>query len=451
MTTPAAPAVALVNLGCRVNRVELDLMASELERAGVRLAGEREADAIVVNTCAVTGEAEAKARKAVRRAASQPGEPLVVATGCVASLFADELAALAPNVVVERDKARVAGLVIERLGLASFSSEGAGAPSMPQRTDSAPVGDDSVRTGMLEGCAAAAAPTPTGRTRPGIKVQDGCDNRCTYCIVWKARGKARSVSVDEVLLAVRQAQGRGAREVVLTGINLGCYRAAGPDGRELGLPGLLDLLLERTDVERIRLSSIEPPDVTLELCATMAAAGERVAPFLHVCLQSGCDETLRRMARVYRTDLFRRVVETAREHVPGVALGTDLIVGFPGETDADFDRSLAFCREMRFAKMHVFRYSRRPGTPAATMPGQVEPHVMAERSARARALADELRLAEARRLVGEKDLVVVQYPGRGVTGGLFDVTLDPSVPVDSLVPVRLVGVSPDATLAAELL
>ena len=426
------PGVALVNLGCRVNRVELDLMASELERAGAEVVGEREAAAVVVNTCAVTGEAEAKTRKAVRRVATLPQRPLVVATGCVANLFSDELEALAPGVVVERDKARVAARVIEGLGLV---------PQAP-----APAGDD-----PAEACASPAhrdAPTPTGRTRPGIKIQDGCDNRCTYCIVWRARGRARSLAADEVLLAVREARARGAREVVLTGINLGSYRDAAAG--DLALPGLLDLLLERTDVERIRLSSIEPPDVTPELCAVMAAAGERVAPFLHVCLQSGCDETLRRMARVYRTDLFRRVVETAREQVPGIALGTDLIVGFPGETDAEFDQSLAFCREMRFAKMHVFRYSRRPGTPAATMPDQVDPHVMAERGARARALADELRLAEARRLVGEKDLVVVQYPGRGVTGGLFDVTLDPSVPVDSLVPVRLVDVSPDATLAAEL-
>ena len=448
MRAPAAPEAALVNLGCRVNRVELDLMASQLERAGVRIVGEREASVVVVNTCAVTGEAEAKTRKAVRRAAMLPGGPVVVATGCVANLFADELEALAPNVVVERDKSRVAGLVLERLGLASPSTGDAAAPSMPQGTESGTEVGDSIRDGMPEGCA-AATPTPTGRTRPGIKVQDGCDNRCTYCIVWKARGAARSLPVDEVLLAVRQAQGRGAREVVLTGINLGCYRAAGPGGRELGLPGLLDLLLERTDVGRIRLSSIEPPDVTPELCSVMAAAGERVAPFLHVCLQSGCDETLRRMARVYRTDLFRRVVETAREHVPGIALGTDLIVGFPGETDGEFERSLDFCREMRFAKMHVFRYSRRPGTPAATMPGQVDPHAMADRSRAARELADRMRLAEARRLVGEKDLVVVQYPGRGVTGGLFDATLDPSVPVDSLVPVRLTGVAGDATLAAE--
>ena len=426
MTTQAAPAVALVNLGCRVNRVELDLMASELERAGARIAPEAEADVVVVNTCAVTGEAEAKARKAVRRAASRPGGPLVVATGCVASLFADELAALAPNVVVERDKSLVAGRVIGHLGL-----------------DRAPEPDPAG--------ACVKTPTPTGRTRPGIKVQDGCDNRCTYCIVWKARGRARSVAPEEVIRSVREAQSRGAREVVLTGINLGCYRAEGEGGRAMGLPGLLDLLLERTDVERIRLSSIEPPDVTPELCAVMARAGERVAPFLHVCLQSGCDETLRRMARVYRTDLFRRVVETAREAVPGLALGTDLIVGFPGETDEEFEASLAFCREMRFAKMHVFRYSRRPGTPAATMPGQVDPHVMAERSLRARALADELRLAEARRLVGARDLVLVQYPGRGVSGGLFDVLVDPALPLDSLVPVRLASVRDDATLVGEVL
>lgn len=426
MTASAAPAVALVNLGCRVNRVELDLMASELERAGARLASEAEARVVVVNTCAVTGEAEAKARKAVRRAASLPGEPLVVATGCVASLFADELAALAPNVVVERDKSLVAGRVIERLGLSSGPAP-----------DAAP--------------ACSTTPTPTGRTRPGIKVQDGCDNRCTYCIVWKARGRARSVSPDKVLLAVREAQARGAREVVLTGINLGCYRSEGLDGRELGLPGLLDLLLERTDAGRIRLSSIEPPDVTPELCGVMARAGERVAPFLHVCLQSGCDETLRRMARVYRTDLFRRVVEGAREAVPGLALGTDLIVGFPGETDEEFEASLAFCREMRFAKMHVFRYSRRPGTPAATMPGQVDPRVMAERGRRARELADEMRLSEARRLVGARDLVLVQYPGRGVSGGLFDVLLDPAVPMDSLVSVRLTGLRDDATLLGEVL
>lgn len=422
------PGVALVNLGCRVNRVELDLMASELERAGVALVGEEEASAVVVNTCAVTGEAEAKTRKAVRRAAGLPQGPLVVATGCVANLFSDELSALAPNVVVEREKSRVAARVLEGLGLAA-GGEG--------RAEPAPCDPGAV--------------TPTGRTRPGIKIQDGCDNRCTYCIVWRARGAARSEAPGRVLSEVRAAMARGAHEVVLTGINLGSYRASDGRGRELDLPALLELLLAETGVERVRLSSIEPPDVTERLCSVMAASGGRVAPFLHVCLQSGCDETLRRMARVYRTDLFRRVVETARSHVPDIALSTDLIVGFPGETEEEFGRSLAFCREMRFSWMHVFRYSRRPGTPAATMPGQVPADVCAERGRRARGLAREMRLAEATRLVGAEDLVVVQYPGRAVSGGLFDVAVDPSIPVDSLVRVRLASVRDDATLVGEAL
>lgn len=414
------PGVCLLNLGCRVNRVELDLMASELEGAGAVLVDEAEADAIVVNTCAVTGEAEAKTRKAVRRAAGMPKAPVVVATGCVASLFSAELAGLAPNVVVEANKSLVAGRVLELLGLSAGS-----------------VTDEG---GLV------AAPTPTGRTRPGVKIQDGCDNRCTYCIVWKARGRGRSLPPGEVLSGIRAAQERGAHEVVLTGINLGSYRWEQDGASDLRLPGLLDLILEQTDVERVRLSSIEPPDVTPELCRTMAQAADRVAPFLHVCLQSGCDRTLRRMARVYRTDLFRRVVDDARSRVPRLALGTDLIVGFPGETDADFEESLAFCEEMRFAKMHVFRYSRRPGTPAADFPDQVDPHVMAARAGRVRELADRMRRQEAAALVGADDLVVVQYPGRGVSGGLFDVRVPKDVPLDTLLPVRLAELAPDGTL-----
>lgn len=395
-------------------------MASELEAAGAVLVDEAAADAIVVNTCAVTGEAEAKTRKAVRRAAGMPKAPAVVATGCVASLFSAELSELAPNVVVEANKSLVAGRVLGLLGLAAGS-----------------VTDEG---GFV------SAPTPTGRTRPGVKIQDGCDNRCTYCIVWKARGRGRSLAPEDVLAGIRAAQARGAHEVVLTGINLGSYHWERDGAPDLRLSGLLDLIMEKTDVERVRLSSIEPPDVTPELCDAMARAGERVAPFLHVCLQSGSDRTLRRMARVYRTDLFRRAVEEARSLVPRLALGTDLIVGFPGETDEDFADSLAFCEEMRFAKMHVFRYSRRPGTPAADFPDQVDPHVMAARGARMRELAGRMRREEAAGLVGADDLVVVQYPGRGVSGGLFDVRVPEEVPLDTLLPVRLSEVLPDGTL-----
>ena len=424
MSLPAPRRAALVNLGCRVNRVELDSMATRLESAGFVLTGESDADYIVINTCAVTGEAEAKTRKAIRHAAARPQGPLVVATGCVASLFADELAALSPSVRVVANKREVADFVIAH---AEANAKGLGEAEV-----SAPI---------------HASVTPTGRTRPGVQVQDGCDNRCTYCIIWKARGKARSFDPDGIAREVRAAMGRGAHEVVLTGINLGDYRWGSGEG-QMRLPGLLSLLLEQTGVERLRLSSIEPPDVTDELVRLMAASDGRIAPFLHICLQSGCDDTLRRMARVYRTDLFRENVEHAREAMPDIALGTDLIVGFPGETDGQFEESLAFCEEMRFAKMHIFRYSRRPGTPAAEFADQVPPQVMAERSRRAHELAARMRSQEAARLVGKKDLVVVQYPGRAVSGGLFDVEVDPAVPTDTLLPVVFGGVRADGTLVA---
>ena len=410
--------VAFVSLGCRVNRVETDVIVSELRRAGMELVREREADVIVINTCAVTGEAEAKTRKAIRHAAGLPKRPLVIATGCVATLFSGELEALAPNVLVEVDKGAVARRVLDELQIEGQAPEG------------------STEFGTV---------TATGRTRPGIKVQDGCDLRCTYCIVWKARGRSRSVAVPEVVRQVREACAQGAREVVLTGINLGRYRDE-VDGRRVRLPELLETILDQTDVGRVRLGSIEPQDVDERLADVMAASEGRVAPFLHMCLQSGCDETLRRMGRVYDTDLFARRMLLVRERVEHASFGTDLIVGFPGETEREFAQSLAFCERARFSHMHVFRYSKRPGTPAATMEGQVDALVAARRSAQAQELSQRMRLAEARALVGSEDLVVVQAPGAGITGGLFDARLDETIPVDSLVPVRIASVDETATL-----
>ena len=417
--------VALVNLGCRVNRVENDLVASRLEGAGLELSSPADAELVVVNTCAVTGEAEAKTRKQLRRVAALPQVPFVLASGCVANLRGEELAALAPNIEVVRDKSRIAEVALARLGMEPGSVTDAG---------------DLVPT-----------PTPTGRMRPGIKIQDGCDNRCSYCIVWKARGASRSADVAEVLAQVRSAVARGAHEVVLTGINLGRFRGEDKEGRLLALPGLLDLVLGQTEVDRVRLSSIEPPDVTDELLEAMDRGGERVAPFLHVCLQSGCDATLRRMGRVYDTAAYRRMALHAREQIEGLALGTDLIVGFPGETDAEFERSLAFCEEMAFAKMHVFRYSARPGTPAATAEGQVSPKVMAERGRRTRELARQMRRQSALGRVGAEELALVQYPGRAVTGRLHDLLVDPAVPLDALVRARVRSVMDDGTLVGELL
>ena len=399
-----SPQVAVVNLGCRVNRVEADLIASRLVDLGCQIVPEADADAVVINTCAVTGEAQAKARKAVRHARDLPRSPVVVACGCAANLFAEELRIAAPGLVVERRKDLVADIVMGLLGF-----------------DGSAVASQS----HLPACAAV---TPTGRMRPGIKIQDGCDNRCTYCIVWKARGPSVSLASDEVVAAVREACARGAHEVVLTGINLGSYRTSRSDalGEGSTLDVLLRHLLDQTTVDRLRLSSIEPPDVTDKLLDVMASSDGRIAPFLHVCLQSGCDATLERMGRLYNTSEFADMVARARAHVPGIALETDVIAGFPGETAADFQSSRDFCRSMGFSRMHVFRYSRRPGTPAADME-QVEPGVISERASELRALGRSMRLDFARSLDGLEDDLLVIERGRAVGAHAFDVQVDESL------------------------
>lgn len=412
MTTGMPARVALINLGCRVNRVETDLVANKLQRAGCELVGQEEADLVIINTCAVTGEAQTKTRKAVRHASRLPNAPQVLATGCVANLFADELMSVAHKLVIETKKDLVAGKALELLGRA---------------------GDYVDDKGVL-----AVSPTPTGRTRPGIKIQDGCNNRCSFCIVWKARGPSRSLASAQVIEAIHEACERNAREVVLTGINLGSYRA--PLGDELGhgadLPVLLEHILSNTSVERIRLSSIEPPDVTQRLLGVMAASAGRIAPFLHVCLQSGCDATLKRMRRVYDTEAFMEMVRMSRCLVPGIALETDVIVGFPGETDQEFEASYEFCKEVRFSRMHVFRYSKRPGTPAAEFADQVDPRLMAQRSSRLRMLVEQMRAENMRELVGTKGRVLVQSTGRAVSQELYDVTVDSRHPVGDLVEVE---------------
>lgn len=416
-----APKVAFHNLGCRLNRLELDLIADELEDAGCVIVPEDEADAIVVNTCAVTNEAEAKCRKVVRRLSGLESHPLVFATGCDASLFGDELQALSSSVRVVTEKSIVAAELLAELDSDNdFNSHITHHP---------------------------ASVTPTGRTRPGIKIQDGCDNRCTYCIIWKARGKAHSLAPEQVLDSICKAVSGGAAEVVLSGVNLGSYRM--PNSQNASdLPALLQRILQETKVERIRLSSIEPPDVTEELVDVMAKSNGRIAPFLHICLQAGSDRTLRRMVRVYDTQLYRKVVQCARAAMPELALGCDLIVGFPGETDEDFEASLAFCEEMQFAKMHVFRYSKRPGTPAATMPNQVPAQLMSERARRMRKLAHRMRRQQAELCLGREELVVVQSEGRGTSGGLFDVLIDPCVSVGSLVRVVPHSICEDLSLDA---
>ena len=398
------PFVSVVNLGCRVNRVESDRITADLARLGCCLVDEEDADLVVINTCAVTGEAEAKTRKAVRHALGLPREPLVLVTGCVVNLHAEELTELSDRVFAEPSKVDVAARAAAALRMATARP---GEPS----SSVAPI-DPHDLAGLL------------GRSRLGIKVQDGCNNRCSYCIVWKARGPERSVPVTSVLEQVHEAVDAGIPEVVLTGVNLGAYD--GEDGRDehVEIDELLDRILTQTDVGRVRLSSLEPMDVSRRLIERMAEAGPRVAPFLHLPLQSGCTATLKRMNRPYTAEEFSETVSMIRELIPHAALSCDIIVGFPGETDAEFEESRAFCEAMGFMRMHVFRYSARPGTPAAVAPDQVPPTVMAERAAVLRAVAEESSRHDARSRIGMRERAVLEYGNRGTLGCFHRVVVD---------------------------
>lgn len=393
------PFVSVINLGCRVNRVESDRMTTDFAQAGFALVDPDEADLVVINTCAVTGEAEAKTRKAVRHALGLARSPYVIATGCVVNLHPEMLRELSDRVITEPSKISVVSRACEVLGydLDNASDADASAHDLAE---------------LL------------GRKRLGVKIQDGCNNRCSYCIVWKARGPERSVPVSAVLDQVRKACEASIPEIVLTGVNLGAYDGESPHDTHVEIDELLSTILRETEIPHIRISSVEPMDVSERLIDVMAAHPDRVAPFLHLPVQSGCSETLRRMNRPYSSEDFEQTVSMIRSKIPAISLSCDVIVGFPGETDAEFERSLELCRRVGFSRMHVFRYSARPGTPAATAPDQVAPEVMADRSKRMRSLAQELSLHDARSRVGSSEIAVIEHGDFATLGSFHKAVVD---------------------------
>lgn len=380
----ASLALYVKTLGCKVNQVESETLLREFAAYDVELADKQEqADIIVVNTCSVTGEADAKARKALRKCARQPKTQLVIATGCSAMLHAKELETLEENITVLADKTRVAPYIIERLNL-------------KPRTDEESL--EQLRT---------AHPT-LFRTRSFVKVQDGCTNFCSYCIVPYARGGLESTPSREVVEEVEKLARNGVKEIVLTGINIGRYRDTS-QGIE-SLPQLVNLLTQ-TAIQRIRISSIEPVDITDEFLA-LFAPGSKVCEHLHIPLQSGSDAVLKAMNRNYTAQEYKVIVARLRSVAPDIALSTDVIVGFPGETDQDFEETLALCREVGFSKIHVFKYSKRKGTPAAEMQ-QVDYQVMAKRAQQLAALGDNLAQAYLEKMKGKplEFLVEGEYGG----------------------------------------
>ena len=358
--------VRIDSVGCRLNIGEAEHLARVLAANGHCIVGPGEAaDLMVFNTCAVTHVAARKSRKMIRHwRRANPTASLVV-TGCYAELSPDEVAALGVDLVVGNQDKDELPRVLEEAGILKDTQVLPAPDAFPLQPDGALAGNRN------------------GRTRAFVKVQDGCNNRCTFCIVSVARGSSRSRTVGEIVAEIHELVNAGYREAVLSGVHLGSY---GHDhNSQEGLLCLVRSILDETAIPRLRLSSLEPWDLEPEFFSLWEEE-PRLLPHMHLPLQSGCDDTLRRMAR--RTDQasFRTLVCQAREAVPELSITTDIIVGFPGESDLEFETSLGFVEEMEFAKLHVFRYSPREGTVAAIMPGQVSPPVIKERSNRMQAL-----------------------------------------------------------------
>ncbi len=366
--------VYLDAIGCRLNQSEIESLARQLRQAGHDIVGDvSQADKVVLNTCAVTSEATRDARQRIHRFRRRNDGAEILLTGCYATVAPEEVAAL-PEV----------GQVVTN----------AGKQRLLQILD--PLSDKRLPLYEQEPIMRDLLLRQLANNRAFVKVQDGCDNKCTFCITTIARGQGRSRSLGDIVAEVQALVAAGYLEVVLTGVHLGSY---GHDlGNWDGLRDLVAALLRHCDIPRLRLSSLEPWDINVDFFSLWEEP--RLLPHLHLPLQSGSDRVLRLMARKTRRDAFRELARAAREQIPHLHLSTDLIAGFPGESEADHRQTLDFAQEIGFGRLHVFTYSRRPGTAAATMPGQLPKHTRKQRAAELIALGEALSLSFHTQQVG---------------------------------------------------
>ncbi len=394
------------NFGCRATQADGAAIERQLAQRGWRRETRaQQADVVVVNTCTVTSAADHDARAAIRRIHRQNPACRILVTGCYAQRAPQELGSL-PGVswvVGNSHKHQIGEIALGASTDPGFvpvaSLNGGGAVQV--------VGDIFAHTELL---AAPVFDGDTEKTRPNLKVQDGCDNRCSFCIIPSVRGQSRSLPLEKVLREMEALVAAGYREVVISGINLGRW------GRDLERPqrfaGLVRALVEKTGIERLRISSVEPMDWTDELIA-LVAASPRIAKHAHVPLQTGSDRILRLMHRKYRPWHYAAKVRKIRQAMPSAAIGADVMVGFPGETDADFEESRRFIAALPFTYLHVFTYSSRPGTPSARMPEQVEMAVRRERNRELRRLAAAKKQSFLESFVGQTLSSITLNVGEG--------------------------------------
>jgi threonylcarbamoyladenosine tRNA methylthiotransferase MtaB len=412
------------NFGCRATQADGAAIERQFRDAGLeRASSPGAAKWVVLNTCAVTAAAEQDARAAIRRIRRQNPDCKIVITGCYAQRAPQEVASLPgiTHVIGNSHKH-----TLSQIALAGQSEKDIVQPGSCVSVSELPVGNLSASNDTApaeifvsdifahtEFLAAPVFDSANERTRPNLKVQDGCNNRCSFCIIPSVRGRSRSLPLEEVLREVDQLVSAGYREVVISGINLGRW------GRDLAVwggpalsevergprpPGFEDLvkaILDRTSIEKLRISSVEPMDWSDSLIQ-LVAQSPRIARHAHVPMQSGSDAVLRRMHRKYRPWHYREKIEKIRAAMPAAAIGADVMVGFPGETDAEFEETRQMTEELPFTYLHVFTFSARPGTPAATMPNQVPVPIARRRNHVLRELAAEKKLAFLRKFVGSE-------------------------------------------------
>jgi threonylcarbamoyladenosine tRNA methylthiotransferase MtaB len=409
------------NFGCRATQADGAALESLLAGKGLEAARERAAaDLVVLNTCTVTATADDDVRQTIRRVHRENPGARILVTGCYAQRAPEELAAMAGVewVVGNSHKTQIADLVT----------------SAPYHGNIL-VGDIFQQHDFLSAPVEDAA---GDRTRPNLKIQDGCNNRCSFCIIPFVRGRSRSAPAEQVIEQVRALASR-YREVVLSGINLG--RWGREPGSTMRLAGLIRRLLAETDIERLRLSSVEPMDFSDDLLALMAGS-PRIARHVHAPLQSGSDRVLRRMHRKYRPRHYADRVTKARTLMPDAAIGADVMVGFPGETDAEFEESRRFIEEMPFTYLHVFTYSERPGTSAAEAADHVPMPVRKERNRVLRELAARKNRAFRESMVGRTlSAVTLDEHGIALTENYLKVELASPREPNRIVDVKIGGVT----------
>ncbi|HZR43442.1 MAG TPA: tRNA (N(6)-L-threonylcarbamoyladenosine(37)-C(2))-methylthiotransferase MtaB [Ktedonobacteraceae bacterium] len=438
---------AVTTLGCKVNQADSEAISEQMNAAGfVQCDFDEVADVYIVNTCTVTHLGDRSSRQMITQAHRRHPHALLVVTGCYAELNPKAVAALpgVDLVVGNREKDTLVETIKQKVN-ATDQTQAVMTPSLPARGRALPVlpldtqhiGSD----GALSFLPTEDEPQPDNpsqlspfisssqtaeqpgsdtrmfsRTRVQMKVQDGCDNRCTYCIVPTVRGKSRSRSIASVVEHVQRKARAGFQEIVLTGIHLGDYHP--DDDGQLDLGDLIAALLRETEIPRIRVSSLEPEDFRLEWLESWK--DPRMCRHLHLPMQSGSDAILRRMARRYTSTRYRDIVLTAKRLVPGIAISTDIITGFPGESDDDFEQTYQLATELEFAKAHVFRFSPRQGTAAARMRGHIKEEIKKARSQRLLTLNDEHNRLFRQQFLGETVQVLIEQYKHGYWEGLTD-------------------------------